>query len=304
MEPSHTALSCYRALWGRLVGFGVFVGMVIPAPQVSASLIINEVFQSSQSRREWVEFLVTSDITLGALDSFWFGNTTTDTNAIETMSRFDSTEILNSFSYFTSTSDIIKAGSLIVVGGTDVDTDFTYSPSLLDPLNTDIWNFSLVGGNGISGNTNPFNLDRSSGALWVSSAQPLNSTDVSNFVSAVAYLDSNGSLSGGLIADYITNQSLTNGTFQTLHTGTGGGFDGDLGNGRSVANSGTGTSLSFNNSESNNETVGVLNGGLNTTSIGELRAVPEPAAVIPLALLAIGGGFVYWRRRNRNQALA
>lgn len=304
MEPSHTALSCYRALWGRLVGFGVFVGMVVPAPQVSASLIINEVFQSSQSRREWVEFLVTSDITLGALDSFWFGNTTADTNAIETMSRFNSTEILNSFSYFTSTSDIIKAGSLIVVGGTDVDTDFTYSPSLLDPLNADIWNFSLVGGNGISGNTNPFNLDRSSGALWVSSAQPLNSTDVSNFVSAVAYLDSNGSLSGGLIADYITNQSLTNGTFQTLHTGTGGGFDGDLGNNRSVANSGTGTSLSFNNSESNNETVGVLNGGLNTTSIGELRAVPEPAAVIPLALLAIGGGFVYWRRRNRNQALA
>jgi hypothetical protein len=304
MEPSHTAFSRFRALWGRLVGCGVLVGILVPAPRASASLIINEIFQSNQSSREWVEFLVTSDITLGALDSFWFGNTTVNTNAIQTMSRFNSTEIINSFSYFTSTSDIVKAGSLIVVGGTGVTADFTYSPSLLDPLNTSIWNFSLVGGNGITGNTNPFNLDRSSGALWVSSAQPMNTTDVSNFVSAVAYLDTNGALSGGLIADYITNQSLTNGTFQTLHTGAGGGFDGNLGNGRSVANSGTGTSLSFGNSESNNETVGVLNGGLNTTSIGELRAVPEPAAILPLALLVIGGGFVYWRRRTRTQALA
>lgn len=304
MDPSHTAFSRFRALWGRWVGFGVLVGMLVPVPRASASLIINEIFQSSQSRREWVEFLVTSDMTLGALDSFWFGNTTADTNAIETMSRFNSAEIMSSISYFTSTSDIIKAGSLIVVGGTDVATDFTYGPSLLDPLNASLWNFSLVGGTGITGNTNPFNLDRSSGALWVSSAQPMNTTDVSNFVSAVAYLDTNGALSGGLIADYITNQSLTNGTFQTLHTGPGGGFDGNLGNNRSVANSGTGTTLSFANSESNNDTGGTLNGGVNTTSIGELRAVPEPAAAIPLALLLIGGGAVYWRRRNRNPALA
>jgi hypothetical protein len=304
MDLNHRNLHRLRTPWSRALLLAVSMGMVVPAPRASASLIINEIFQSSQSRREWVEFLVTSDMTLGALDSFWFGNSTVDTNAIQTMSRFNSTEIINTFSYFNSTSDIIKAGSLIVVGGTDVDTDFTYSPSLLDPLNTSIWNFSLVGGNGISGNTNPFNLDRDSGAIWVSSAQPMNTADVSNFVSAVAYLDTNGALSGGLIADYITNQSLTNGTFQTLHTGPGGGFDGNLGNNRSVANTGTGTTVSFANSESNNETVGALNGGVNTTSIGELRAVPEPAAVIPLALLLIGGGAVYWRRRNRNPALA
>jgi hypothetical protein len=304
MDLNHRNLHRLRTPWSRALLLAVSMGMAVPAPRASASLIINEIFQSSQSRREWVEFLVTSDMTLGALDSFWFGNSTVDTNAIQTMSRFNSTEIINTFSYFNSTSDIIKAGSLIVVGGTDVDTDFTYSPSLLDPLNTSIWNFSLVGGNGISGNTNPFNLDRDSGAIWVSSAQPMNTADVSNFVSAVAYLDTNGALSGGLIADYITNQSLTNGTFQTLHTGPGGGFDGNLGNNRSVANTGTGTTVSFANSESNNETVGALNGGVNTTSIGELRAVPEPAAVIPLALVLIGGGAVYWRRRNRNPALA
>lgn len=304
MNPNHRTLHRLRTPWSRALLLAVSLGMVVPGPRASASLIINEIYQSSQSRREWVEFLVTSDITLGTLGSFWFGNATADTNAIETMSRFNTTEIINSFSYFNSDSDIIKAGSLIVVGGTDVDTDFSYSPSLLDPLNASIWNFSLVGGNGITGNTNPFNLDRDSGAVWVSSAQPLNATDVSNFVSAVAYLDTNGSLSGGLIADHITNQSSTNGTFQTVHTGPGGGFDGNLGNNRSIANTGTGSDLSFGNSESNNETIGALNGRLNTTSIGELRAVPEPAAFVPLALILIGGGFVYWRRRTRTQAMA
>jgi hypothetical protein len=262
-------------------------------------LIINEFHQNSQSRREWVEFLVTADITLGMLDSYWFGNTDTAINTIQTMARFDSTEIINSFSQFTSTSDIIKAGTLIIVGGTDVATDFNYSPSVFDPNNADVWNFSLVGGNGFT-STNPFNLDRNSGALWVSSAQPGSPTDVSNFVSAVAYLGSNGAMSGGTIADYITTQSQTNGRFQTLHTGAGGGFDGDLGNNRSLSNTGTGSNLSFGGSESNTETPGALNGGTNTTSVGQLRAVPEPAALMPLSFLALGAFFL-WRRRIRMQ---
>lgn len=299
MPLSFFSASRFRALW--VAGL---CGMVMPPPQAVGSLIINEIFQSSQSRHEWVEFLVTSDITLGALDSFWFGNTTEDTNSIQTMSRFDSTEIINSFSYFTSTSDILKAGTLIVIGGTDVATDFTYSPSLQDPFNTSTWNFSLVGGNGISGNTNPFNLSRDSGAVWVSSAQPVNAFDVSNFVSAVAYLDQNNPYAGGTIADAITNRSLTDGRFQTLHEGPGGGFDGNLGNNRSFSNTGTSTQVSFGNSESNNETAGALNGGLNTTSIGGLRAVPEPAALLPLALIAIGGGIVYRRRRHQAGAAA
>jgi hypothetical protein len=271
-------------------------------PCTRASLIINEFYQNSQSNREWVEFLVTADITLGTLDSYWFGNTNTATDAIQTMARFDSTEIINSFSYFTSTSDIIKAGTLIIVGGTGVDTDFNYSPSVSDPNNAGAWSFSLVGGNGFT-STNPFALNRNSGALWVSSAQPGNPTDVSNFVSAVAYLDSNGAMSGGLIADQITTRSQTDGRFQTLHTGVGGGFDGDLGNNRSLSNTGTGTNLSFGGSESNKETPGALNGGVNTTAVGQLRAVPEPAAVIPLSLLLLGAGF-FLRRRIRPAATA
>lgn len=275
---------------------------LMPGGGARGSLIINEFYQNSQSRREWVEFLVTADITLGMLDSYWFGNTDTATNTIQTMARFDSTEIINSFSQFTSTSDIIKAGTLIIVGGTDVDTDFNYSPSPSNPSNADAWNFSLVGGNGFT-STNPFNLDRNFGALWVSSAQPGSPTDVSNFVSAVAYLDSNGGMSGGTISDYITTQSQTNGRFQTLHTGAGGGFDGDLGNNRSLSNTGTGTNLSFGGSESNTETPGALNGGTNTTSVGQLRAVPEPAALMPLSILALGA-FFFWRRRIRMQPTA
>lgn len=291
----------HRQAHSLLLGAALLSGLAPTSPG-RASLIINEFFQNSQSRREWVEFLVTADITLGMLDSYWFGNANSGTSSIQTMSRFNSTEIINSFSYFNSTSDIIKAGTLIVVGGTDVDTDFNYNPSVTDPNNADAWSLSLVGGNGFT-STNPFNLERDFGAIWVSSAQPGSPTDTSNFVSAVAYLDNNSATSGGAIADYITTQSLTNGKFQTLHTGAGGGFDGDLGNNRSLANTGTGSNISFGGSESNNETLGTLNGGLNTTSIGELRAVPEPAAVIPLALLGLGG-FLFWRRHQRLAASA
>ncbi len=50
---------------------------LMPGGGARGSLIINEFYQNSQSRREWVEFLVTADITLGMLDSYWFGNTDT-----------------------------------------------------------------------------------------------------------------------------------------------------------------------------------------------------------------------------------
>lgn len=276
---------------------GVALGVSGACSKVDASLIINEIYQSSQADREWVEFLVTSDITLGALDSFWFGSTDAGTNAITTMTRFDSAEILSSVSYFTSTSDIVKAGTLIVVGGDRVTPDFNYSPSLLAPGDSDAWSFSLAGGTGIN-TTTPFDLNRDAGAVWLASAQPSSAIDVTNFISAVAYLNTDGDLSGGLIADFITTASLTQGTFQTIHAGTGGGFDGNLGNNRSIANSGTGTALSFGGTESNSESIGVLNGGINTTSIGELRAVPEPGALIPAALIAFGG-FVIWRRRQK-----
>lgn len=293
----HRFFHCLPALVAAVV-FG-FSGLF---SRIQASLIINEIFQSSQADREWVEFLVTSDITLGALDSFWFGNTDAATDSITTMTHFDSAAILNSVSYFTSTSDIVKAGTLIVVGGDKVTPDFNYSPNLLTPGDSDAWSFSLSGGVGIS-STNPFDLNKNSGAVWLASSQPTNSIDVTNFISAVAYLNTDGDLSGGLIADYITTASLTQGTFQTIHGGTGGGFDGKLGNNWSISNAGTGTSISFNDTENNTETIGVLNGGLNTSTIGELRAVPEPSALIPAALIALGG-FLFWGRRQTRPAEA
>jgi len=69
------------------------------------------------------------------LKTYWFGSTSGIDGTNQTATRFDTTEILNSMSYFNSTSDIVKAGTLIVVGGSRVDANFTYNPSLLDPLN-------------------------------------------------------------------------------------------------------------------------------------------------------------------------
>ncbi len=266
-------------------------------PDAKASLIINEVFQANQNNREWVEFLVTADITLGDLDSYWFGGTDSATGAIQNSARFDSAAILSQGSHFTSTSDIIKAGTLIVVGNPIVATDFTYNPDFFDPSNDASWNLTFTNGSGITGGT-PFGLAGGAGAVWLSSAQPVHGTDVTNFVSAVAYLNGGDPDSGGAVADYIASQANGNGAYDVVH-GDGGGFDGNLNNNRSLSNLG-GSSIDFANSEGT-PTLGRANGGANLAYIHSLRAVPEPATLVPLALLAAGG---YLAKRRRARATA
>lgn len=265
------------------------------AERADASLIINELAYRNNSSQQWIEFLVVTDITLGALDSIWFGDSNSGTSVIENSNRFNSTEIINNFSYFNSTSDIIKAGTLIIVGNQDVQTDFTYNPNLTDPSDFQSWNLTLFNGTGFNGANLAVNLSSSSDAVWISSGQPVGNTDTSNFLSAIAYLSANSATGGGLIADYVTAQSATNSAFQTIHTGTGGGFDGNLSNNTSLSNQ-SGTGLDFANSEGKTST-GISNGGNNTIYIQSLQAVPEPAAMIPLSLLLVAGGFFYRRKK-------
>jgi hypothetical protein len=136
---------------------------------------------------------------------------------------------------------------------------------------------------------------RDIGGGWISSSQPVGNTDTSNFLSAVAYLNANSATGGGLIADYVTAQSATNSAFQTIHAGTGGGYDGKLSNNTSLSNS-SGTGINFANSE-DKFSEGLSNGGANTVYIQSLQAVPEPAAMIPLSLLLVAGGFLYRRKK-------
>jgi hypothetical protein len=281
---------------GRILA--VLAAALLPgwtADRAEASLIINEIGYRNNDRQQWVEFLVTTDITLGALDSIWFGDANSSTSSLQNSSRFNSTEIINNFSYFTSTSDIIKAGTLIVVGNDKVSTNFNYNPDLGNPSNFQSWNMTLSDGIGFNSTGTVVNLDDSSDVVWISSGQPVGNTDTSNFISAVAYLNANSATGGGVIADYVTAQSATNSAFQTIHKGPGGGFDGDLGNNNSLSNQ-SGTSINFANSESGHSR-GTTNGGANTVYIQSLQAVPEPAAMIPLSLLLVAGGFFYLRRK-------
>jgi len=263
--------------------------------RADASLIINEIGYRNSDKQQWIEFLVVTDITLGALDSIWFGDTNSGTSEIQRSNRFNSTEIINNVSFFNSTSDIIKAGTLIVVGNENVKTDFNYNPNLTDPSDFQSWNLTLADGIGFSSTDMVVDLSDSSDVVWISAGQPIGSTDTSNFISAVAYLSANSATGGGLIADYVTAQSATNSAFQTIHTGPGGGFDGDLGNNRSLSNqSGSGVNFAFSEGGSSR---GTSNGGSNTVYIQSLQAVPEPAAMIPLSLLLVAGGFLYRRKK-------
>jgi hypothetical protein len=282
-----------RGAVARLVALALSLGFVSNSP---ASLIINEIGYRNSGNQQWIEFLVTTDITLGALDSIWFGDATSNTSEIKNSSRFNSTEIINNFSYFNSTSDIIKAGTLIVVGNEKVSTDFNYSPDIGNPSNFQSWNMTLADGIGFNSGNTVVDLDDTSDVVWISAGQPSGKTDTSNFISAVAYLNSNSATGGGLIADYVTAQSATNSAFQTIHTGPGGGYDGDLGNNRSLSN-GSGTGINFADSEGG-QSRGTTNGGANTVFIQSLQAVPEPAAMIPLSILLVAGGFFIRRRKT------
>lgn len=286
------------ALSGRRRLFCLLIASLLPvwtAERADASLIINEIGYRNNSNHQWLEFLVVTDITLGALDSIWFGDSDSGTSEIENSNRFNSTEIINNFSYFNSTSDIIKAGTLIVVGNQNVQTDFTYNPNLTDPSDFQSWNLTLFSGAGFNGTNQAVDLSSSSDVVWISSGQPVGNTDTSNFLSAVAYLSANSATGGGLIADYVTAQSATNSAFQTIHTGSGGGYDGSLGNNRSLSNQ-SGTGLNFADNEAGTSR-GTSNGGANTVYIQSLQAVPEPAAMIPLSLLLVAGGFFYRRKK-------
>lgn len=290
-DSYHTATCGTRARVFILCLFAFLLGLPV---ETKASLIINEVFNSNNRNREWIEFLVTTDITLGALDSIWFGDTNAATSSIDRSSRFVSSEIISNVSYFTSTSDIVRAGTIIVMGGTNVASDFTYNPNSNNPGDNGSWNLTLS--NGIGFNTTvPVDLSGSSDLVWISTAQPANNSDTSNFLSAVAYLNANSATGGGAIADYVTTQSFADPAFQTIHRGSGGGYDGSLGNNRSISNFGD-SDINFTNSEGTGS-LGNPNGGLNTTYINTLRAVPEPGAIIPLSLLVLGG--IYLQRRKR-----
>ena len=56
--------------------FGFLISIV---EEADAGLIINELFRGNDSDSDYVEFLVTSDMTLAELDGIWFGDSNANT---------------------------------------------------------------------------------------------------------------------------------------------------------------------------------------------------------------------------------
>ncbi|MEM1443089.1 MAG: hypothetical protein AAGF67_12155 [Verrucomicrobiota bacterium] len=258
------------------------------------SLIINELFRGNNNEQHYVEFLVTSDITLSQLDGIWFGDSRGNTNTVHRERNFNSAEIISNSSYFNSTSDLVKAGTFITVGGSQVATDFVYNPQSTAPNDTDSWNITLQNGTGFSGTGGPslFNINQAGEVIWVSESRPSLGAGSSDFISAIA-LDRNP---GNLALEVEAIAQGGNDAFQLITTPD---FDGRLQRGNSLSNL-SGESIDFAGSEANGGSLGEPTPGSieNSNFAYDLRAVPEPSAIIPCAFAAALGLFFAFRLRR------
>ncbi|MEM6280174.1 MAG: PEP-CTERM sorting domain-containing protein, partial [Verrucomicrobiota bacterium] len=233
-------------------------------------------FRGTSVNTDNVEFLVTSDISLGQLDSMWFGDSRFNSWIIASENNFSSSQIIANSSYFSSDSDLIKAGTLLSVGGGSVGTDFNYNPTAGNIGDSDSWNITLGAGQGFntSPNSFPFDLDQRGEVVWVASAQPAWFGDTSNFTSAIAFARNPGFLA----AQVGQLENSGDSAFQLITPPE---FDGNFGVNRSISNL-NGEAIDFANSETSGGTLGVANSASNLAAINSLRAVPEPSTILLL----------------------
>lgn len=263
--------------------FGLLLSI---AHETEAGLIINELFRGNNFQSDYVEFLVTSDMTLAELDGIWFGDSKANTKGVDNENSFNAAQIIANVGAFSATTDVLRAGTILTVGGSSVATDFNYNPDSNDPSNTDAWNITLSLGQGVDGSGQPFKLDQNGDVVWLGTSQPSSGSGTSDFLSAIAY-DSNP---GALAQQVNTLAQNGNTNFQLL---TGPDFDGKVGKGGGLTNTG-GAEISF--GETTGGTLGEANGGDNGAFIYDLRVVPEPSALVPCLLILSFGVYLRFRK--------
>lgn len=272
----------------------ILLGLALTS-HVEASLIINEIFRGNSVADDYVEFLVTSDITLQELDALWFGDSTFFTTTVSRENTFNASEIIAGSSYFNSTSDSVRAGSIIVAGGSNLTADFNYSPTVASATNADAWNLTLTSGSGITTTTgsDPFDLGGFGDAVWISESRPTSGSGTNDFISAVSY----GWFQGTIGQDILAQENAGEEGFQVLDPGPE--WDGVLNPNNSISNQADESgAVDFAGSEGAPVTPGAQNGADNEIVTYDLRAVPEPSTVIPCLLIAIFGIALYLRNRR------
>jgi uncharacterized protein YjiK len=206
-----------------------------------SKIIVNEFYRGGNlgTTDEWIELLLTEDLTATELNSFFIGDSTSTT-----ASKFSGYQFTN----MGNIAQTFKAGTLIAIGG---DTAFTQNTNY-DPTNGD-WNILL----------------RTSGGFLTTnnSTGDLAGTDV-------VYVDTNGTNGDTAISadGFAVNYDSTPGTFGTNanvtiavpSNNTGVVLTSDLAGATNAGNWTTGVSLA-------NLTLGNPNGGSNTTYIDSLR---------------------------------
>ena len=278
-----------------------FVMVMLVSSSVRAGLIINEVFRGNHNEERYVEFLLTSDLTLQELDGIWFGDSGANTRSVSTERNFNSAEIISNSSYFNSTSDTLRAGTFLTVAGSRVATDFTYNPSSSNPGDTDSWNITLGNGAGFgSGGGGPslFNIQQNGDVIWVSSSRPSAGAGSSDFISALAFDRQPGALA-------LEVQALAQSGNDAFQLVTRPEFDDRLGRGNSLSNL-SDDAIDFANSEASGGSLGIGNPGssANNDFAYDLRAVPEPSTVIPCLVIAAFGIVVAFRANRREATTA
>ncbi|MDF1659581.1 MAG: hypothetical protein P1U58_18330 [Verrucomicrobiales bacterium] len=263
-------------------------------PSAFAGLIINEMFRGNSTGDDYVEFLVTSDITLQELDGLWFGDSNFFTTAVNRENTFNAAEIITGSSFFSATTDTILAGSLIVAGGSNLAADFNYSPSVAATTDSDAWNLTLTSGSGITttAGADPFDLGGFGDAVWVSESRPTSGSGTDDFISAVGY----GWFQGAIGQEIEARELAGDEAFQVLNPGAE--WDGVLNPNASLSNQAAGGGVDFAGSEGAPVTAGAHNGGANEDVTYDLRAVPEPSAILPCIFIAAFGIFLYWQNRG------
>jgi len=207
-------------------------------------IVINEFYRGGTltTTDEFIELLLTEDLTATQLESFFVGDSTSSK-----ASKFSAYKFTN----VSSIASTFKAGTIITVGGTTaISQDTSYNPSTGD------WNIALNAGGSFLPNANSGNTGDIAGddVVWV------DTTNSGATISPDGFAVDIGTATGAFT-------SAANVNFGTSTNNTGYALNSDLAGATNTTNWTTGIAFA-------STTPGLANGGANTTYINNLRSIP------------------------------
>lgn len=278
-----------RLLFRYLALYFVLVATTV-ATSRAASIVVNEYKNSNSSdlggtkmiTDEYIEFVLTSDMTVAQLAALTFGDSNETTSTLQGVFQLDAATLTSALA--PSGLSAFKAGTIIVVKGNALGSqNLSYDP-FGNPTSEDAWNLELVAGLGAKDHpettiNGDINIAINGDVLWIASGLPSSSTDTSKIISAIGHDTNPGAIANAVISKFGANNILSS----------------TVGASKAVYNT-AGDIVSLTSSTSGS--MGTMNGGANSAWINSIRATslaPEPSR----ALLLLAGGQALLLRRRR-----